>query len=121
MAEKQRRVESSNDRLKEFRETTKYAAIFICTCCHQRMFHTNVCLFTTTLENNIDSKKIGHVAACIESRIPTRIDGEDKYYLCKTCLRHMQNKKMLPMSTMNGLKLKETDKQIHDQNLQLTE
>ena len=25
------------------------------------------------------------------------------------------------MSTMNGLKLKETDKQIHDQNLQLTE
>jgi hypothetical protein len=33
----------------------------------------------------------------------------------------MQNSKLPPMSTMNGLKLKETDKQIHEQNLQLTE
>ena len=114
-------MESSNDRLKEFRETTKYGAIFIFTCCHQRMFHSNIYQLTAVLENNINSKKMGHVAACIESRIPTRINGEKKYYLCRTCLRHMQNKKMPPMSSMNGLKLKETDKEIQDQDLQLTE
>ena len=90
--EKHRRVESSNDQLKEFREVTKYNAIFVCTCCHQRMFQSNVCIFTAILENNINSKKPGRIAACIERRIPTRINGEENCYLCKTCLRHMQKK-----------------------------
>ena len=116
-----RQIENAKDRLKEFKAATLYNAIFICTCCHQRMFQSNVCIFTTIQENNINNKKPGHIAACIEKRIPTRINGEENCYICKTCLRHMQNKKMPPMSTMNSLKLKETDKQIHDQNLQLTE
>ena len=119
--EKHRRVESANDRLKEFREVTMYNAIFICTCCHQRMFQSNVCILTDILEQNINNKKPEHIAACIERRIPTRINGDKHCYICKTCLRHMQNKKMPPMSTMNCLQLKETDKQIHEQNLQLTE
>ena len=36
--QKHRKVNNRSDRLKEFREATKYAAIFICTCCQQRMF-----------------------------------------------------------------------------------
>ena len=115
------KFENADDRLKEFREVTKYNAIFICTCCHQRMFQSNVSLFTSTLENNINNKKPGHTTSCIEERLPTRINGENNCYICKTCLRHMQSKKLPPMSTMNGLNLKETDKQIHDQDLQLTE
>ena len=102
--QKHRRVENADDRLKEFREGTQYNAIFICTCCHQRMFQTNVCIYTTILENNINSKKPGHTATCIERQIPTRINGEKNCYICKTCLRHMQKGKLPPMSTMNGLK-----------------
>ena len=92
--EKHRRVENANDRLKEFREVTMYNAVFICTCCHQRMFQSNVCIFTAIHENNINNKKPGHIAACIERGIPTQINGEENCYICKTCLRHMQNKKM---------------------------
>ena len=35
---KHRRVLNETDRLREFKEATKYNAIFICICCHQRMF-----------------------------------------------------------------------------------
>ena len=37
-----RAINTAQDRLKNFREATKYNAIFICTCCHQRMFQSNV-------------------------------------------------------------------------------
>ena len=37
--EKRRRIENKSDRLREFREATKYNAIFKCTCCQQRVFH----------------------------------------------------------------------------------
>ena len=42
--QKQRRIENKSDRLKRFREATMYNAIYICTCCQQRMFHSNVLL-----------------------------------------------------------------------------
>ena len=43
--QKQRRIENKSDRLKRFREATMYNAIFICTCCQQRMFHSNARLY----------------------------------------------------------------------------
>ena len=41
-----REVKNKYDRLREFREATKYTAVFICTCCQQRMFHSNVQMYT---------------------------------------------------------------------------
>ena len=121
LRKKHRDVISKSDRLREFREATKYTAVFLCTCCHQRMFHSNVQLYTAELINNINSKKPGLVDACIQKRIITQINGEMKTYICKTCIKHMNNKKIPPMSAMNGLQLHETDEMIDSEGLNLTE
>ena len=63
-----RNVTNRSDRLQEFREATKYAAIFICICCQQRMFHSNVQLFTDKLKKEIDKVKLGHIQACMEKK-----------------------------------------------------
>ena len=96
-----RDVKNTSDRLKEFREATKHNAVFICTCCQQRMFHSNVQLYTNKLKHEINSMKPGHTQTCVEKEITTCLDGEKKTYICKTCVRHMRKKKLPPMSAMN--------------------
>ena len=96
--QRHREVKTKSDRLKEFREATKHAAVFICTCCQQRMFHANVQLYTDTLQKDINAKKSGHTEACVEREIETSLNGETKVYICKTCVRHKRNKKLPPMS-----------------------
>ena len=85
------------------------------------MFHSNVQLLTNELINNINSKKPGHVETCIQRRVDTKLNDEIKTYICKTCIRHMKNKKIPPMSAMNGLQLHETDAMIEHEGLKLTE
>ena len=115
-------VENAMDGLKEFKGATLYNAIFICTCCHQRMFQSNVQFLTDSLKDKINSKAPGLIAKCIDKPlVQTTLNGEKKCCICKTCLRYLQMKKIPPMSIANGLKLTETDKQIHDQKLELTE
>ena len=48
---KHRKIETFFDRLHTFKEATLYNAIFICTCCHQCMFKSNVRIFNKELEN----------------------------------------------------------------------
>ena len=54
---KKRRLWSAEDRLREFREATKYNAIFICSCCHRRLFEANVQVITQKLKDNINARK----------------------------------------------------------------
>ena len=119
--QKRRKIENEFDRLQDFKIATLHNAIFICTCCHQLMFKSNVRLYTPELANQVNSKKQGHTENCIQELISTIINGEKKYFICLTCVNHMKNKKIPPMSTKNGLELTETDKMIKDQNLDLTE
>ena len=46
-----RRRDNSSERLKAFREGTLYAADFVCICCHQTQFQTNVIHFRNVLQN----------------------------------------------------------------------
>ena len=110
--QKHREVRNRYDRLREFREATKHTAIFICTCCHQKMFHSNVQLYTDDLKREINAKKMGHTKACIEYEVMTYLNGKEQTYICKTCLKHMRSSRLPPMSTMNNLKLHETDEEI---------
>ena len=98
-----------------------YNAIFICTCCQQRMFHSNVRLYTNGLEDEINKIKPGLIQDCIEATIPTYVNGKVEIYICLTCVRHMKKKKVPPMSAMNGLQLAESDKMIENQGLKLSE
>ena len=113
---KRRRLWKAEDRLKEFKEATKYNAIFICSCCHRRLFHSNVEIITQKLKDNINDRKAGHFRDCVETDIETPINGQNDGYICKTCIGHMKAKKMPPMSMMNKLSLSE-----QDENLKLTE
>ena len=63
-----RREENEQDRLKSFKEATRYNAIFICVCCHQRMFESNVQPFTAALRNKINQAKPNHVDACVSAK-----------------------------------------------------
>ena len=54
-----REMRNKSDRLREFRIATKYNAVFICTCCQQRMFHSNVQLYNDKLKAEIDKIKMG--------------------------------------------------------------
>ena len=119
--EKHRRVINEIDRLREFKNATMYNAIFICICCHQRMFQSNVRIYTDQLENEINGRKPAHTKACIGPRIPIGIDDKANSYICLTCVTHMKKGNVPPMSVMNGLKLDESDKQLKDQELQMTE
>ena len=84
------------------------------------MFKSNVQLYTDKLKEDINKKKIGHTYDCIEREILTKRNGQHECYICLTCLKHLKQKKMPPMSTMNGLKLAETDEDIPAQGLNLT-
>ena len=85
------------------------------------MFHSDVQLYTDGLKRDINDKKAGHTELCVERSIKTCLNGEEKIFICKTCVRHMKKKKIPPMSAMNGLKLCETDEQIEQEGLTLTE
>ena len=79
--EKCRRVINECDRLRDFKNATKYNAMFICTCCHQRMFQSNVQLYSPDLKNDIYEKNPGHTETCIDEEIQTRINGQDKCHI----------------------------------------
>ena len=119
--QKHREVKNKSDRLKEFREATKHAAVFICTCCQQRMFHSNVQLYTDVLKTDINAIKAGHTEKCVEQPIKTCLNEDEKIFICKTCVRHMKKNNIPPMSAMNGLQLSETDERIEQEGLTLTE
>ena len=102
--------------MKEFKEATKYNAIFICSCCHRRLFHSNVEIITQKLKEKINERKDGHFRDCMEMEIETPINGNNDCYICKTCLAHMKSRKMPPMSVKNNLRLTK-----QDEGLQLTE
>ena len=113
---KKRRLWKAVDRLREFKEATKYNAIFICSCCHRRLFHHNVQIITQKLIDDINRKKFNQYENCVEMNVETPINGRNDCYICKTCVSHMKAKKMPPMSVKNNLKL-----ESQDESLQLTE
>ena len=119
--QKHREVRSKHDRLRQFREASMYADVFICTCCQQRMFHSNVQLYTDALKIRINNSKPGHTRKCVEYEIRTYLNGKEEIYICKTCLKHMKKHKLPPMSAMNNLQLHRTDKKLEEEGLRLTE
>ena len=141
-ATKIKRVEDANDRHKSFRVATMVGPDFICVSCHVRCFRPSVVVLTDKLENKIDSIFEPNPDAWISDRnlvsnvhidwgnlaVPSEYKNSDEYcgvgkrYLCKTCQNYLVKKKRLPpCSVMNGLQLMETDQELKDQNLMLTD
>ena len=71
-------------RLKNFRHAVKFGAIFICSCCHQRLFQNGVSEITKLTRDCIEEKKLGLFDAAIHE-IKENINGKIASYLCHTC------------------------------------
>ena len=103
---------SEKDRLREFRHDTKYSCIFICNCCHRRLFHENVEAITEKLVDDFNKAKDGLYRKCTDKNIQTPINGQRDCYICKTCISHLKARRMPPMSVKNKLKLEELDENM---------
>ena len=66
---KTRLVDSRNTRLKNFRENTMYNAIFICSCCHRKLFQSNVTKLTENIKEKIKAKKKDLLRQSIQEEI----------------------------------------------------
>ena len=124
------------ERLRAFREATMIGPDFICVSCHGKMFQSSVQKFTNRLMNEINEKI--SLDECIadlnlftrieivdsRSREPDSFAKEREFgdrYICKTCLKYLRKGKLPPSSVMNNLQLHETDAELKEQDLELTE
>ena len=101
------------DRLKDFRNATMYNAIFICNCCHRRLFIENVEMITSELISSLNKAKEGIFRKSTDEKIEIFLNGKKNSYVCKTCLKHMKAKRMPPMSVKNKLILEKQDENMH--------
>ena len=113
---KHRLINSRQKRLKKFRENTMYNAIFVCSCCHRKLFQSNVTKITQNFRDKIDLKKTGLLQKSIEEQ-QVEINGISNPYICHACKQHLLRGKMPSMSVNNGLYVHENT----DPDLQLTE
>ena len=93
-----------------------YNAIFICSCCHRKLFQSNVTKITQNFTDRIDFKKTGLFQKSIQDQ-QLAINGISNSYICHACKQHLLRGKMPPMSVNNGLHVHK----YKDPELQLTE
>ncbi len=112
---------------KLFHNSKKYGPIFICVCCHQKHFETNVKVLPDDFEDALEIKFPGLYHKSIHDEdnyletIKVDKDGLNSAYnyICHTCKRHLNKGVVPPMSYKNGLELYDIDK--HGNDLKLKE
>ena len=118
---RERRCKSDNNfsaaqRLAKFRRRVKYGPIFVCSCCHQKLFENQVHMLTNNIRAQIDEGNPGIRQEYIEEEIEIEIGKEKAPYLCKSCKGYLQRGKLPKLCVKNGLQVD----QIND-DLKLTE
>ena len=114
-----------------------YGPLFICMCCHGKLFRHSVQELTEILMKQIDSK-IPLQSVIADMNVLTRIVTEyprnpwsslnkkkkediGTGYICTYCVSYLKSGKMPPTCVMNSLQLNDTDAQLREQDLWLTE
>ena len=133
-----RKNESQNSRLKEFLKSTMHNAVFICVCCCQRFFKSNVLHFSSSVKSDLKERSPKILELCIDKSHVCKFDTffpheiwKAKYqdnqetfgkeYICLTCLKYLKKNKMPPICVKNNLEFHETFSEIKEQGLWLTE
>ena len=131
---KSRQCKDEMDRLRRFREATMYGPIFVCVSCHIKCFKSNVQLFREEIikkdeyvpvQNYVEDSNIVSLAETIYYKDGKQV-GEalmeiGKPYICKTCVKYLKQGKIPPSSVKNSLTLNETDQELRQNGLVLTE
>ena len=108
---------NASKRLLNFKRRVQYGPIFICSCCHQKLFENQVEVITDEIRDKIDNADPGIRVECMEEEIKIDLGGDYKSYMCSSCKWYLVRGKMPKLCTKNGLGI---DK-IEDGDLKLTE
>ena len=95
---------------------------FICTCCHQKLFESQVELYTKELKKEIDRAYPNLREDSIAEELITdikRVEDDDKdlkiqnTYICtRSCKKYLKNGKIPKFCVKNGLEVDEIEEQI---------
>ena len=104
----------------KFRKAVRYGPIFTCTVCEQDMFISNVNVLDEEFEANLkeESKELYERTLRNKHFISVNLLGAPKAYMCGTCKKYLNNRKIPPMAVANGLAIVPLGK---DSDLNLTE
>ena len=109
------RCGSAPQRINKFKSETMYGPIFICCCCHRRLFKKTVAQFNDKIKQSIAKEAPGILERCIytNSKIPelllVDIGKGPQAWLCHTCKTYLKQDRMPPMCSRNNLQIDEHD------------
>ena len=114
-AEEKQRKEAKVDerqRRKNFCRAVAFGPIFICSCCHRRLFENGVTKITDHFKEKIDQmNKVPYstvIPAGQERYVRIILDGSSQlsgFYICHTCKGSLLKGKLPAMAVQNGLHL----------------
>ena len=111
---RQRKERSNNNvtpckRLLNFRRKVQFGPIFICSCCHQKLFENQVEKISAELKEKIDKADPEIRGECIEEEVKVELNyaGTETIssYLCKSCIWYLIRGRMPKLCTKNGLNM----------------
>ena len=106
----------ASQRLAKFKRRIRYGPIFVCSCCHQKLFENQVHVLSDELRKIIDEGNPGIREELIDEEILVEIGREKFAYLCKSCIGYLKKGKIPKLCVKNGLHVDKIDN-----NLRLTE
>ena len=139
LAAKRVKLETEEDRRLQFQEATLFGPEFGCLCCNKKRFKHNVKLYTDKVKAALEEKGMPEKLWLANPNVFTKIkvqgegtkvpqsykmspEYEQDRYICKTCLDSYLSKKRIPSyCVMNNLRLHDTDEDLEEQDLVLTE
>ena len=139
LAAKRSKLETEEDRRLQFQEATLFGPDFGCICCNKKRFKHNVKLYTDKIKASLEDKGMSEKIWLANPNVFTKIklqgagtkvpqsfkmspEYDQDRYICKTCLdSYLVKKKIPPYCVMNNLRLHDTDAELKEQDLVLTE
>ena len=136
---KKMKLVTEEDRRLEFQKATLLGADFLCVSCQDHYFKESVILVTEKLLDRLEEKGMPQERWMADARVYTKVkvekasakvphsvkmspEYEMDRYICSTCHNSYLSKgKLPPICAMNNLQLYDTDKELKDQDLLLTE
>ena len=119
---RERKMKSQNNlsvdqRIERFRKRERLGPIFVCSCCHQKLFINQVDEYTEQMKVEIDSINQDIRKECITEEIAVDLGDVKRVYICNSCKRYLKAGKFPKLCSKNGLEVDH----IPDQNLKISE
>ena len=115
--DKSKRMVDASKRLQKFNNANRFGPVFVCSCCHQKLYESDVEALTEEIEVTIKEKTPGLFEKCIpdpartKPQIIIKENGKTvpgilpEYYICKSCKRSLLSGKIPKLSSTNNLQV----------------